>query len=305
MEQARTEGTAEFDALIDHVVDRVIQKLGKRLGGSAGPEPAAGMRYEDDPEAIAEPRQSGLRRDLTGFLFGQLTVLVRSEIPGYWKVACSCGICKEVSREALRTGSARSCGCVRLGLGPLRPHTIDLMGQRFGKLTVVGRARSRGKTAVWRCRCACGRFEDVRSDRLRTGHTTSCGCEKKAAQFAPGNTIGRATWFRTGQLKSEAEELIRDDLLADLRKRGARTTDDHQFAFTDGTRMKQLWLRRRIVRRCEGSTKDADTRLRVGRIFKAVVRDWRLSRRLRRRRNRERGERSHHRPPCPVPEVRQ
>jgi hypothetical protein len=110
--------------------------------------PAAGVHFEDDPEAIEEPRQAqGLPRDLTGFLFGQLTVRERSEVPGYWRVRCSCGIHKEVSREALRTGSARSCGCTRLGLGPLRANTVDLMGRRFGKLKVI-QARSRGRAGA-------------------------------------------------------------------------------------------------------------------------------------------------------------
>jgi hypothetical protein len=100
------------------------------------------LHFEDDPAAIEEPRrQSGLPRDITGLVFGQLTALGRADVPGYWKVRCSCGIHKDVSREALRRGSARSCGCARLGLGALRSNTVDLKGQRFGRLTVVGRAR--------------------------------------------------------------------------------------------------------------------------------------------------------------------
>jgi hypothetical protein len=155
----------------------------------------AGVHFEDDPDAIEEPRrQIGLPWDLTGFVFGPLTVIERS-IPGYWRVRCSCGIRKEISREALRTGSARSCGCARLGLGPLRANTVNLMGQQFGRITVVGRARPQHQMTAWRCRCRCGRFAAYRGDLLRSGKRVSCGCGEKAARFLPGSLRGKATRF--------------------------------------------------------------------------------------------------------------
>ena len=60
---------------------------------------------------------------------------------------------------------------------------IDLTEQRFGRLTVVGRApdyitpRGQHKTQ-WYCQCSCGNKEliVVMATHLKTGHTTSCGC---------------------------------------------------------------------------------------------------------------------------------
>ena len=54
---------------------------------------------------------------------------------------------------------------------------LDLTGQRYGQLTVLGPAENvRGRTA-WRCRCAsCGGETVVTTQRLRHGHTKSCGC---------------------------------------------------------------------------------------------------------------------------------
>jgi len=54
---------------------------------------------------------------------------------------------------------------------------IDLTGQRFGRLVVVGRAENTtsGKSA-WRCTCDCGKKVIVQGCHLRSGHTRSCGC---------------------------------------------------------------------------------------------------------------------------------
>lgn len=53
---------------------------------------------------------------------------------------------------------------------------IDLIGQRFSRLTVVGEAgRSRGQV-MWECLCDCGKKTAVRGESLRGGHTRSCGC---------------------------------------------------------------------------------------------------------------------------------
>ena len=54
---------------------------------------------------------------------------------------------------------------------------IDLVGQRFGRLTVdafCGPAPSRHLT--WKCPCDCGNVVIVRGANLRSGATRSCGC---------------------------------------------------------------------------------------------------------------------------------
>ena len=54
---------------------------------------------------------------------------------------------------------------------------IDLLGKRFGRLSVVKRAaNSKRGQAMWACRCACGKEVIVIGTDLRRLHTTSCGC---------------------------------------------------------------------------------------------------------------------------------
>lgn len=67
----------------------------------------------------------------------------------------------------------------------MRP-TDNLLGQRFGKLTVTGFAgyfsSSLGATlqAYWTCRCDCGKeMVRIRATNLTNGNTKSCGCLRR------------------------------------------------------------------------------------------------------------------------------
>ena len=52
-----------------------------------------------------------------------------------------------------------------------------LYGQRFGKLIAIEPCGySKSKRILWRCVCDCGRETIVQSDKLKSGHTKSCGC---------------------------------------------------------------------------------------------------------------------------------
>ena len=58
---------------------------------------------------------------------------------------------------------------------------VDLTGQRFGKLLVLGIAEpiinpSGQKTACWKCKCDCGNVKIIRGTSLKSGRSTSCGC---------------------------------------------------------------------------------------------------------------------------------
>ena len=54
----------------------------------------------------------------------------------------------------------------------------NLIGQQFGRLTVVERAGSDGYNSLWRCSCSCGAGVEViaSNSNLRKGSTSSCGC---------------------------------------------------------------------------------------------------------------------------------
>lgn len=55
----------------------------------------------------------------------------------------------------------------------------NLLGQRFGMLTVIERAENIGGRAAWLCKCDCGGTKIVRSSNLQKGKTQSCGCKLK------------------------------------------------------------------------------------------------------------------------------
>ena len=52
---------------------------------------------------------------------------------------------------------------------------LDLTGQRFGKLLVLGPAANIGTRTAWRCRCDCGRETVVRAGNLTSGKVACCG----------------------------------------------------------------------------------------------------------------------------------
>ena len=56
---------------------------------------------------------------------------------------------------------------------------IDLVGQKFGRLTVIERAENKNGRVAWICKCDCGKFTTVISKTLVNGDTKSCGCYHK------------------------------------------------------------------------------------------------------------------------------
>ena len=55
--------------------------------------------------------------------------------------------------------------------------SIDITGQRFGRLMAISPAYSKPEVGVyWSCLCDCGKYTIVPTGRLRCGMTKSCGC---------------------------------------------------------------------------------------------------------------------------------
>lgn len=53
---------------------------------------------------------------------------------------------------------------------------LSLLGQKFGRLTVISFEGIKKKKPRWRCKCDCGSEKILRGDYLKSGHTKSCGC---------------------------------------------------------------------------------------------------------------------------------
>ena len=77
------------------------------------------------------------------------------------------------------------------------PQRVDLVGQQFGRWTVISYA---GKER-WDCRCACGTERDVHGQGLRNGRSSSCGCFKaeRLTEERPNRVLDR-TGIRYGRL---------------------------------------------------------------------------------------------------------
>ena len=126
--------------------------------------------------------------DLTGNKYGRLTV-IRNTGQKKWgsyiyECLCECGNICEVVSSNLTRGGTKSCGCLKKESDRApKGNVIDLIGQKFGHLTVVNRAGSdnRGE-ATWECKCDCGNPQHliVLGSNLRNGHTQSCGCERRS-----------------------------------------------------------------------------------------------------------------------------
>ena len=67
----------------------------------------------------------------------------------------------------------------------------NLIGKRFGMLTVVEQAESASGQRRWVCRCDCGGMRVVPTGNLNSGRTTHCGCKK--SPDLTGMVFGRLT----------------------------------------------------------------------------------------------------------------
>ena len=123
-------------------------------------------------------------KDLTGFIFGRLTILERTlfeKLKPHWLALCKCGKETICSSRDLISGDKKSCGCLRKDL--LRE---DLINQRFGKLVCVshGEKRGKAKSQFWNCLCDCGKKTNVSAQHLKNKQVTSCGCLKITSEIA-------------------------------------------------------------------------------------------------------------------------
>jgi len=82
---------------------------------------------------------------------------------------------------------------------------IELTGQKFGKLTVIGQsskelfAHIKHKTIYWECLCECGKCVHISRSNLKIAKT--CGCERGGFDNLKGKVFGRLT-----VLKRSSEE---------------------------------------------------------------------------------------------------
>lgn len=115
------------------------------------------------------------RLDLTDQVFGKLTVIApalkRNDKYTRWICNCECGKITEVRTDYLTSGHTTSCGHLK----DQHFYKLNLVGQKFGKLTVMEAI----PPIYQRCLCDCGNTVVVETSNLTNGNTQSCGCYQR------------------------------------------------------------------------------------------------------------------------------
>jgi len=119
-------------------------------------------------------RKGANKENLLGLKYNRLTVISEAASKNektYWVCLCECGNKTTVHAHSLKFGKTKSCGCAKKGI-----NKKNLLGKKFGRLTVINEEDNRGIYTRWRCRCDCGNTTVVDTLNLNSGHTKSCGC---------------------------------------------------------------------------------------------------------------------------------
>lgn len=151
--------------------ERYVLERSLKSGGSLS---CGCLRKEEARKAAAH--------DLTGKVFGDLTVVGRSDRQAgnrglWWRCQCACGTVYDVLGSLLVTGRKTHCGCK----SEKKYAYCDITGQRFGRLTALRPTKERDAKGyvLWKCRCDCGKEVDVPYNSLVYANQRSCGCRKK------------------------------------------------------------------------------------------------------------------------------
>lgn len=183
-------------------------------------------------------------KDLTGQRFGRLTVLgydeeyteqqnkIHTQRKTYWKCKCDCGNITYAITASLNNGSKQSCGCLMTEVSRenmkeiqkqyAQTRIVDLTGQRFGKLVVIGKDKAKSKHGelLWKCKCDCGNEKIISGNALKRGNTKSCGCL--------GRSVGE--WIIENWLTKNGYLFIREYTFSDLKDKSYLRYD---FAIVD------------------------------------------------------------------------
>lgn len=101
-----------------------------------------------------------------------------------WSCTCDCGNIVNIAGGRLQNSNTLSCGCFNKEKTSER-FLKDLIGQKFGKLIVLERARNHEQPSgqvktAWLCKCDCGRKINVQATSLLGGYSKSCGCSRES-----------------------------------------------------------------------------------------------------------------------------
>lgn len=120
-------------------------------------------------------------KNIAGQKFGKLTAIspaFRKSGSVFWECICECGEKTYATYTHLKNGNNKTCGKCTDRSWKNSSRFIDLTGKRYGMLTVIGFAGTKNNNCMWNCKCDCGQFKTVSTNKLSMGKTSSCGCKK-------------------------------------------------------------------------------------------------------------------------------
>lgn len=128
--------------------------------------------------------------ELIGKKFGKLQVLSyegKRIMPDgktarhMYKCQCDCGSAPFlIQKISLTTGHSLSCGCLQKEIVTKKWENFreenNIVGKRFGKLTVTKFAGIKDNNSLYECACDCGNVDIYWRFNLVSGYSKSCGC---------------------------------------------------------------------------------------------------------------------------------
>lgn len=155
------------------------------------------------------------KNDLTGKRFGRLVVLRDSGKRGkdgtiLWHCKCDCGNTTNARKGNLIAGTTKSCGCLKKEVISMQKTKPIAAGTIFGELTVIKRIGTtdwrRNHSALYLCKCSCGKETEVPRMNLIRGNTKSCGHKRSELVSVMNNDKNMkkkmATWRRTENVEN-------------------------------------------------------------------------------------------------------
>lgn len=148
--------------------------------------------------------------DMIGLKSGKLTVIAEGKkvpqkrkargklytVYRYYSICeCSCGNIKEIRNDLIKGQTVKSCGCLVKETTKIVGHANkkDIVGKKYGRLTVLKQYRA--PTLEYRvlCQCECGNTLDSLMQAVKTGKTRSCGCLAQENRSNTGKKYGPVT----------------------------------------------------------------------------------------------------------------
>lgn len=81
----------------------------------------------------------------------------------------------------------------------------DIIGKRFGRLTVIEYSHTENNRTYWKCRCDCGNIVIRRRKELSAGNTKSCGCLNRERAAEHMREVGKKYW-KNGLIEARKAE---------------------------------------------------------------------------------------------------